>query len=93
MSIDPRTETPDMNVRVSLGTFHQTHNAASDAKALLEAGIEKLSTAKLEEILANLRAAQRLTDAEAGSDFMYATSYREEIRQVVAHLELRKACS
>lgn len=88
---NPCAETPDMSIHVSLGIFHQTHNAAINAKELLKTGIEKLSTAKLEEILSNLRAAQRLTDAETGSDFMYATSYHDEIQQVVDQLERRKA--
>jgi hypothetical protein len=78
----PSQRTPEMSIDISLGDFHRTHDAAHEAVSLIKAGLDQIPSEKLLDILAALRAGQALTDAETGDDFMFAASYRDEIKMV-----------
>ena len=79
----------EMNIRVTVGEFHQTHDEARIAVELIGNGVLGLSTPELREVLLKLLAGQRLTEAETGQDFHYARSYINEIEHVRAELSRR----
>lgn len=80
-NFDPNELTPDMKINVTLGEFHDTHDRAGDTKEKMKkVPFAQWSKEDLEAGLAALRAAQRLTDAETSSDFMFAMGYDDEIR-------------
>lgn len=89
--LDPSALTPEMTIEVTLGDFHATHDRAGVARERTEKGkeLDKLSVPGLRQILADLRAGQRLTDAEDGPDFMFAADYSLSILAVVAELRGR----
>lgn len=82
--------TPDMAVKVTLADFHRTHEKAGRAGDLCEGSLKRLSPKKLRQVLADLQDAQGLSDAETGSDCMFAADYREEINRVNAELRRRR---
>ena len=82
MSFDPTVSTPEMTIEVSLGQFHRTHDRARAAQKKVQSDMSAMNTAEMETALTDLRAGQRLTDAEDGADFMYADNYNQEIRLV-----------
>jgi hypothetical protein len=82
--------TPDMAVKVTISDFHRTHEKAGRAEGLVGKGAKTRSVKKLRQALAELRAAQDLSNAETGPDRMYAASYREEIKKVEAELRRRR---
>ncbi len=86
---DSSQRTPEMDVEVTLGDFHATHEAAAQARDTLKGGVAGLSTDALNVALGKLKAAQRLTDAETGPDCMFATSYLDVISIVEAELASR----
>ncbi len=86
---DPSQQTPDMDLVVSLGVFHDTHSAAHQVKDALKNGVEKLSSDELRTALAKLQAGQRLSDAETGPDFMFAANYIDAIITVQSELASR----
>ena len=87
---DPGASTPDMAFNVSLGDFHQTHEKARAAVEVAESGLLGfLLISELKQVLSDLRAGQELTDAETGSDRVWATSYYKEIGLVQTELKRR----
>ena len=90
MARDGSHLTPDMNIRISLDNFHGTHAVAWKAKEKVQKGnLATWSRKKLKKARRALRAGQRLTNAESGSDAMFASSYHDEIALV--EKELRKS--
>jgi len=83
MKFNPSAQTPEMKIRVSLGEFHSTHDRAHAAQRRVLDGLSTMSTNELTNALADLQAGQRLTNAEDGNDFMYASSYHQEIKMVL----------
>lgn len=82
---------PDMNVKITRREFHKTHDKAQKAQKRVQDGnLYKLSTAEMQQILADLEAGQYLTDAETGPNFTYGPSYRSEIFLVKAKLRTCK---
>jgi len=80
---------PDMNINISVDDFHSIRNKASDARELVEKGMEKLTIKDLRDVLRALTAGQRLSNAETGSDSMFAPNYREDIDRVQNELKRR----
>jgi hypothetical protein len=78
----------EMSIKVTVGEFHDTHDAAHQVEELLKHGAENLSVSELTDALQKLNAGQRLTDAETGPDAWCAHSYRDSI--ALAEKELRK---
>jgi hypothetical protein len=91
MQFDSSARTPEMRIDVSLGEFHSTHDRAHTAQRKVHNELSTMSTDELTTALAELQEGQRLTDAEDGDDFMYASSYHQEIRMVIE--TIRKASS
>ena len=83
MQFDSSALTPEMRIDISLGEFHSTHDRAHTAQRKVLNKLSTMSTDELATVLADLQAGQRLTDAEDGDDFMYASSYHQEIKMVV----------
>ena len=81
---------PEMSIEITVGEFHDTHDAAIKAKDLLKTDISKLSLSNLKKALEKFEAGQELTDAETGPDFMYAPDYRAEIKLIEKEIEKRK---
>ena len=70
----------EMTIKVSFRDFHQIHSEATANQILVQRNdLSTFTKSQLESTLVSLKAGQRLTDAENGSDFMYATSYLHEI--------------
>lgn len=81
---------PEMSIEITVGEFHDTHDAAIKAKDLLKTDISKLSLSNLKKALKKFEAGQELSDAETGPDFMYAPDYRAEIKLIEKEIEKRK---
>jgi|GEM_PF-5520593 len=71
-----------MNIHVTFGEFDRIHRKAREARQMVRVlGNPKRAPDRiLKRLLSDLKAGQGLSNAETGSDFMYAPDYREEIR-------------
>ncbi len=89
--IDPNALMPEMTIKVTLAEFETTHARAGEARGRVEkrGELDKLSIAELYQVLADLRAGQRLSDAEDGPDFEFTPSYSLAILAVLAELRRR----
>lgn len=82
---------PQMKKSVAHTEFHDTHDTAEAARDYLEGKDAKsLSTRKIRQLLGDFEAAQELTDAEDGPDFMFAASYKKEIDLLRKELKRRE---
>ncbi len=80
----------DMEIEVTFREFHKTHDAARMAEnSVKDARLEEFPTEFLVQLLATLKAGQRLTDAETGPDSHYAHSYNDNICRVMEELKTR----
>lgn len=74
---------PGMECKVTVSTFHNVHDMASEAQRQFKEG-KYLTKDDLRIILAKLQAGQSMSDAETGIDFMFAPRYNDDIRAVRA---------
>ena len=90
MSYDPSAQTPQMTISVTLGEFHSTHERAAAARKKVHTELSTMNVNDLKSVLTDLQAGQRLSDAEDGPDFMYASDYNDEIWVVERELDIRQ---
>lgn len=88
----PDEQVSEMKVAVTYRDFHGTHDKALAARKLVRESksLKGLETARLNEMIAHMQSGQRLTDAEDGPDFMFASDYNSEIRLCQNELASRK---
>ena len=91
MSFDPSMKTPDMDIDVSLGEFHSTHDKAHEAEKITEGDLSIFDEKTLIKTLHLLQSAQALSNAETGPDMMFAANYSEAINKVREELEKRNS--
>jgi hypothetical protein len=79
-----------MKIKVTVGEFHSTHDKALAAQKIVQTSdLSTIPGQRLIILKGKLAAGQRLTDAEDGPDFMYATSYKDEITLIDKELQRR----
>ncbi len=88
--MDITAMTPDMDLHISLGDFHRTHDQAQAVEERLKnEDLTTVPSPRLVQDLQLLTRGQFLTDHEDGPDLMYSHSYDEAIKLVEEELGRR----